>query len=321
MEKKSRILYLLQYLYDSSDELNPVSSAQIMDYLESKDIKIHRTTINADIELMRDSGIDVITIKSSPNKYYIGQRTFELQELKLLVDAVASSKFITEKKSNELLSKISKLTSSSLANELNREIYIERRIKHSNEKIYYVMDRIQEAIRNKKKIEFKYLEWTPEKTLTMKNRGYWYEFSPYTMLWCDDHYYVVGHSRKHKKIVAFRVDRIEKPELVEGDAVPPPADFDPSRYFNQVFEMFDGEKQTVELKCANELMRVIVDRFGIDVETSSLGSTHFKVTVDVSVSPRFFGWLFGFAGKISILGPEDVKQQYKSAVSQALDSL
>lgn len=319
MEKKSRILYLLKLLYENSDEIHPISSTEIMEHLESKEIKIHRTTINADIALMVEAGIDVNIIRSSPNKYYIGKRNFELQELKILVDAVVSSKFITEKKSIELVDKISKLTSSALSAELRRDIYTNRRIKQENEQIYLAMDIIQSAIRNKKKIEFKYLEWTADKKLTVKNRGYWYEFSPYTMLWADDHYYCVGYSRKHQKIATFRVDRIEKPELLEEDAIPIPNDFNPSIYLNQVFEMFDGDKKIVELKCSNELMRVIVDRFGDDVETTTLGSTHFKVTTEVFVSPRFFGWVFGFAGKISILGPECVKEEYKKLARSVLE--
>lgn len=319
MDKKSRIIYLLKYLYENSDEQHPVSSTELMEYLESQGIKVHRTTINTDVDLMIEAGIDVIFIRSSPNKYFIGDRRFELPELKLLVDAVASSKFITAKKSRELINKIGSLTSSNLADELKREIYIDRMIKPGNENIYYTLDKIQEAIRNKKWIEFKYLEYNPDKKLIYKNNGYWYELSPYTMIWSDDHYYVVGYSKKHKKICTYRVDRIEKPNVLEDGGIECPQDFDPSIYANKIFEMYDGTHKTVELKCSNELMRVIVDKFDEDVETSTLGSTHFKVTTDVLISPRFYGWVFGFAGKMTILGPEEVKIEYRELALKAAE--
>lgn len=321
MEKKSRILYLLKFLYENSDEIHPVSSLEIMEYLESVGIKVHRTTINADVLLMVEAGIDVITIRSSPNKYFIGERQLELPELKMLVDVVSSSKFITPKKSEQLTQKIGKLTSKKLYEELRREIYTDRVIKPSNEQIYYTVDKIQEAIRTKKWMDFKYLEYNPDKKLVYRNRGYLYELSPFTTFWSDDRYYVVGYSRKHRKIATFRIDRMEKPEVTTEDAIPTPSDFDPAIYANQVFEMFDGECVNVDLKCTNDLMNVIVDKFGEQVETTTLGSTHFKATASVHISPRFFGWVFGFAGKINILGPDEVKQEYKETMCQILESL
>lgn len=319
MEKKSRILYLLKYLHENSDESHPVSSTELMEYLESEGIKIHRTTINADVALMVEAGIDVITVRSSPNKYFIGDRQLELPELKMLVDAVASSKFITTKKSKQLIDKIGKLTSKKLCEELQREVYTERIIKPGNEQIYYTVDKIQEAIRTRKWMEFKYLEYNPDKKLVYKNRGYLYEISPFTTFWSDDRYYVVGYSKKHRKIATFRIDRMEKPEVTTEDAVPRPDDFDPSVYANQVFEMFDGECENVELKCTNDLMSVIVDKFGEHVATTTLGSTHFKATVKIQISPRFYGWVFGFAGKISILGPQCVKEEYKELAKAVLE--
>lgn len=319
MEKKSRILYLLKYLHENSDEVHPVSSTELMEYLKSEGIQIHRTTINADIALMVEAGIDVITVRSSPNKYFIGARQLDLPELKMLVDAVTSSKFITTKKSKQLIDKIGKLTSKKLYEELQREVYTERIIKPGNEQIYYTVDKIQEAIRTKKCMEFKYLEYNPDKKLVYKNRGFLYEFCPFTTFWSDDRYYVVGYSKKHKKIATFRIDRIEKPEVTTVDAVPRPNDFDPSVYANQVFEMFDGECVDVELKCTNDLMSVIVDKFGEQVTTSTLGSTHFKATVKIQVSPRFYGWIFGFSGKISILCPDYVKREYRELAKAVLE--
>ena len=192
-------------------------------------------------------------------------------------------------------------------------------IKPLNEEIYYTIDRIQESIRNKKVLEFKYLEYTAQKELILKNHGFSYEVSAYTMIWSDDHYYMVGYSRKHKKIVTFRVDRMVQAALLDVVAIACPIDFNPSGYANEIFEMFDGTYTPVELKCSNDLMRVIIDRFGEDVDTSLLGSNHFKVTTQVYVSPRFYGWVFGFGEKMSILAPEEVKEQYRNMAKKVLD--
>ncbi len=308
--KKSRILYTLKFLYENSDEKNPVSSKQIMEYLTEQGFEVHRTTINADIALISEIGIDVVTIRSSPNKYFIGERTLEPMELKMLVDAVSSSKFITEKKSELLVKKIEKLTSKWMAQELHREMDITKVTKPTNERIYYTLDTIMEAIQNKAWIDFKYFEYTPHKQRVYRHDGYLYEVCPYTTFWRDDHYYVVGHCRKYQKVVVFRIDRIDGARIYEDAWLPPPSGFDATIYANEIFEMFDGEPVTVELKCENHLMDVIIDKFGEDVDTLPLGSKCFKATVDIRLSPRFYAWVFGFCGAISIMSPASVKEEF-----------
>ena len=301
---------MLKFLYENSDETHPVSSKEIMEYLTAEGFEIHRTTINADISLMLEIGIDVVVVRSSPNKYFIGERDLELVELKMLVDSVISSKAISNSKSEKLIKKIGKLTSKHLAEDLHREFYVDRVYKPCNESTYYTMDTIQEAIKKKSWIDFKYFEYTPNKERVYKYNGYVYEVCPYTTFWSDDHYYMVGYSRKHRKITVFRIDRMDKTRLYQDTYLPAPEDFDPSIYANKVFEMFDGDPCEVELRCSNKMMNVIVDKFGEDVETTTLGSRHFKATVNIHVSPRFYGWLFGFMGEISILAPLDVKDEY-----------
>lgn len=307
---KSRILYILKLLYENTDEQNTISITDIIDMLEKQGIKAHRRTIMTDIESIEESGVDIITIKSTQNRYFIGNREFELAEVKLLVDAVESSKLITQKKSNELIRKLSTLVSKHQASELNCHVYVDQRVKPENEEIYYTVDAIHSAINSNKQIEFKYYQYTGKKEKVFKNGGSVYSLSPYALIWSEDHYYTIGYSNKHGKISKFRVDRMAHTSVAEREIFPKPVDFEIAEYAKCVFEMFDGETKTVELKCINDLMDVIVDRFGESVNTQELGSNCFKAIVDVSISPTFYGWVFGFGGKMSILAPAEVKGEY-----------
>lgn len=310
INNKSRILYILKLLEEYTDELHPMSITDIAEYLDKQEIKAHRRTIMTDIESLKEFGIDIITIKSTQNKYFIGNRNFELPEVKLLIDAVESSKLITQKKSNELIRKLTALASRNQANELNRHIYVDDRVKPENEEVYYTVDSIHTAINSSKQIEFKYYQYTGRKEKIFKNDGYVYSLSPYALIWSEDHYYVIGYSKKHGKISKFRVDRMAQTKIIAVDSTPRPVNFDVAEYAKSVFEMFDGETRTVELKCTNNLMDVIVDRFGESVNTIELGSNCFKAIVDISISPTFYGWVFGFGNKMSILAPIDVKNEY-----------
>jgi predicted DNA-binding transcriptional regulator YafY len=317
-EKKSRIVCLLRYLVKESDEHNPISTRDITEYLDTLGMSVHRETIYDDIALLQESGIDVIKIKSSPNKYFIGTREFEFPELKLLVDAVQSSKFITAKKSEILIEKISNLTSSKRADLLKQGIYFSEDNKPINEKIYYNVDIIHSAIHENKKIHFKYFEYTNEKVKQHKHQGYIYMFSPYTLFWSDDHYYVIGYSKKHWSIISFRVDRMDKIVLTDKKRVLKDENYDPEYYTSQVFNMYSGSKTTVELQCENSLMDVIIDRFGEDVETSIIDDEHFMVTTEVSTSPTFLSWVFQFDGRVKILSPISVIDQMRNMASKYL---
>ena len=310
INNNSRILYILKLLEEYTDEQHPMSITDIVEYLDKQEIKAHRRTIITDIESLKEFGIDIITIKSTQNKYFIGNRNFELPEVKLLIDAVESSKLITQKKSSELIRKLTALASRNQANELNRHIYVDDRVKPENEEVYYTVDSIHNAINNNKQIEFKYYQYTGRKEKIYKNDGYVYNLSPYALIWSEDHYYVIGFSRKHNKISKFRVDRMAQTKITAMDSMSRPESFDVAEYAKSVFEMFDGETRTVELKCTNDLMDVIVDRFGESVNTTELGSNCFKAIVDISISPTFYGWVFGFGNKMSILAPIDVKNEY-----------
>ena len=230
--------------------------------------------------------------------------------MKLLIDAVESSKLITQKKSTELIRKLTTLVSKHQASELHGHVYVDQRIKPENEEIYYTVDAIHSAINSSKQIEFKYYQYTGRKEKIFKNNGFVYSLSPYALIWSEDHYYAIGYCDKHGKISKFRVDRMANTIITENEILHKPVGFNIAEYAKSVFEMFDGETKTVELKCTNDLMDVIVDRFGENVKTHELGSNCFKAIVDISISPTFYGWVFGFGNNMSILAPIDVKNEY-----------
>lgn len=319
METKPRILYLKKILEERTDEEHPLSTTQLINILNDEyGISAHRTTVTKDIAALQEFGMDIVTIHSTQSKYFVASRKFELPELKLLIDAVESSKFITKKKSKTLIEKIHTMTSPGQVAKLKRNNYVVNRIKPDNEQIYYIIDAINDAINTGKQISFQYYDYTGLKKKVLKNKGEVYKLSPYKLLWCGDYYYVLGYSEKKSKVINFRVDRIaSKPEILDKDIIPMPDDFDIENYTKEVFFMFSGEKVLVDLRCDNSLMKTMVDRFGEDVTTLAYDMTSFRVQTEVSASPTFFGWVFGFNGKVQILAPESVKEQYRQMIAQA----
>lgn len=322
MEKdnKKRLMIMKEVLEKYSDEEHPITTVQILEILEKEyDLKVHRTTVGKDINDLIEMGIDIQCQRSTQNRYFMGSRYFELPELKLLVDAVASSKFITEKKSYELISKLGAFASIYQQDEIKRNIRTETRVKPHNERSFYIVDAINSAINKNKKIKFTYYDYNINKEKVLRNDGKPYVFSPYSLVWNGDYYYVVGFSDKHEKIGSFRVDRIEStPEILHDMAVPMPDNFNISDFTKAVFQMYDEERAVVELKCTADMMKIIIDRFGEDIETTNIDEEHFRVTVRVSLSPNFYGWLFGFGGKIKLLSPDYVVNDYVHRLTSAI---
>ena len=309
-ESQQALLLLQQYLYQQTDEQHPVSVTDILAFWQQHGIQAGRKSVYTDIELLQNVGMDIVCVKSSQNRYFVGQRLFELPELKLLVDAVESSRFITEKKSTALIKKLGHLTSTAQAEQLNRRIYMGGTPKPENESIYYNVDTIHNAVQKKQQITFQYFEYTPKKEKILKHDGYKYRFSPYAMIWNRDCYYAVGWSEKHGKIAQFRVDRMTAVEPLEHTAVQTP-DFDPAEYVRKVFGMYPDNLCTVELLCDNEVMRSVIDRFGENVRTETVDEQHFRATVEVAPSPPFFSWVFTFSGKIRIVSPAAVLEEMR----------
>lgn len=316
---KLRPLFILKLIYEHTDENHYITIAQILQFLRDEyDIESYRKTVKEDIDLLIDAGFDIEFIKSSQNQYHIISRDFDIAELKVLIDAVVSSKFISKTKSHELADKLSKLAGPYVAKELVRNIDVERRVKGDNKQLLLIIDTINTAINEKKKIAFKYFTYDVRKDKKEKHNGYLYKFSPHKLVWNGDYYYVVGYSEKYDDIGSFRVDRISKvPEMLEEKAVPMPRAFDINTYLNSMFKMFSGEQIEVELVCDNSVMDSIIDRFGENVKVYANDMESFRIIVKVSVSHIFFSWIFGFGGKVKIKSPLNVKEDYAQMVKHA----
>lgn len=323
MNQSVRILYLMKVLVERTDEEHPLTTNQLIDILNCEyGIPAHRTTISKEIADLQEYGLDIVVVRSTQSKFFVGSRRFELPELKLLIDAVESSKFITARKSEALIKKIHTLTSSGQASMLKRNNYVTDRIKPDNESIYYIVDTINDAINHGKKISFQYYDYVKLKEKVLKHNGEVYTISPYKLLWSGDYYYVIGYSDKHSRVVNFRVDRIAAtPEILEIPAIPMSEEFDLANFTKEVFFMFSGKEVEVELRCDNGLMKTMIDRFGEDVTVLAYDEGSFRLRTEISTSPTFFGWVFGFGGKVQILGPESVKEQYKQMVLNEVKSI
>ena len=307
---KDRLLFLLELLNRETDEEHPVTIAEIIDRLNAEGFTATRKTVTKDIDTLLAHGVDVVCNKSRQNKYFIGNRAFELPELTLLVDAVQAAKFISVKQSRRLIEKLSALVSVYQADRLNRQLYVEKQVKSVNEKVFYTVDLLQAAIQTKRQVTFQYFEYTAAKKKVLKHGGQVYVVSPYALLWNNDSYYMLGFSESHGKVVSFRVDRMSAPKLIEATALPKPKGFRVEGYIQSVFSMYDEEIRMVTLRCENSLMKSIIDRFGEKVKTKIIDKAHFFAEVEVSVSPTFFGWVVSFGGRMEIAAPDDVVEQY-----------
>lgn len=321
-EAKLRPLYLAKILYERTDEDHYLTTAQLMKILkEEYGINSHRQTIKSDIDVLTKFGMEIEEIKSTQNRYNAFGRKFDQAELKLLIDAVESSKFITQSKSDALVEKLGTLTSNYRAQELNRNISVEGRIKPSNEKVYLIVETINEAINKRKKISFECFKYNVKKEKKLK-RDEPYIITPLHLVWNGDYYYMIGVYDYQNRLGTFRVDRINKiPTILKEDGIPAPEGFDLNQYLNTTFRMFSSQHEEVELICANELMDAIIDRFGEEVVTYAHDMESFRAVVDVAVSHVFYSWVFGFCGKVKIKRPEIVKNKYYEMVRFAYDDL
>ena len=310
-DTKSRILQVHKILVEETDTEHYITIQQIIDKLAEVGISAYRQTILSDIEQLIDAGVDIRCVKSSQNRYYIENGLFSFAELRLLVDAVEASQFITRHKSSVLIDKLCSLTSKYNNDKLSQEIFLLHRDKNDNEEIFEVIERCNEAICNHKQITFLYYEYDVNKNKILRNFGQRYVFSPYGMTWEDGRYYLIGFSVKHDKIITFRVDRMTDVEITNDVIVAMPEGFNIADYVSGIFRMYDDKPVRVTLKCRNELMKSIIDRFGEDVDVEPKKNGFFYAYVDVSVSQTFYGWVFQFGGDIQIVKPASVKKAFK----------
>lgn len=318
--QKAKILYLLQFLQERTDENHRVSMEDILSYLEAHDISAERKSIYADIDTLKSFGYDILFQKGKEGGYFLASRPFELPELKLLTDAVQASRFVTSKKSQELIRKLEQLTSKNEAVKLNRQLYVANRNKAVNENIFYNVDYIHDAIAANVKIQFQYFEWNVDKTMKLRRQGQFYQVSPWRLLWDDENYYLIAFDDRDQMIKHFRIDKMLKVSLtgIAREGKQSFDHFDLAKYSRKTFGMFAGESQIVTLSCKNHLAGVMIDRFGQDAAMRKKDEEHFYLRAEVAVSPQFFGWITGFGDGVTIEKPQNIQSEYQKWLGEIL---
>lgn len=317
--QKLKPLYIMKYLLQNTDEDHPVTVNQIISFLDSQGISAERKSIYSDIEALQYFGLDIVQAGSGRScGYYVAHRDFELPELKLLVDSVQSSKFITHKKTLSLIRKIEGLASVHDARLLQRQVYVRNRVKSMNESVYYNVDEISDAISRDRSISFRYFEYTVGKERRFRRGGDRYQVSPFALMWDDENYYMLAWDTAAARLKHYRVDKMTGILVTEVPRQGREAfeQVDMSAYGQKVFGMFTGEERTVRLRFAAHLAGAVIDRFGKDVILTAEDGDHFTVSVSVAVSPQFYAWLFGFGGEVEILGPEEVRRGMHDRAAQ-----
>lgn len=318
-KQKLKLLALADIFKENADDENGITMNQIINELETRGISAERKSIYSDIQLLNDYGYEIQGNKVQGKfYYYLLDRDFELPELKLLVDAVQASKFITEKKSNELIKKIEKLAGKHQAKELQRQVYVANRIKTDYESVYYNIDKLNDAINQNKQIEFDYYEWTIKKQMEIRHNGHKSNISPWALMWDDENYYMVAFDGDTGMIKHYRVDKMRKIEMTEESRAGKSEfnKFDMAVYAKKVFNMFTGNEQNVKIEFDNKFIGVVLDRFGKDVMIIPKSENTFTINVTVNVSNMFFGWIIGLGKGVKILSPESVVEQLKEEIKR-----
>ena len=319
-KQKLKLMYLIKLFEERTDVSHGLSMTDIIEALSEEGITAERKSIYADISALNEFGFDIVKDKEGKACVYkLVERDFEIAELKLLVDAVQSSKFITESKSNKLIKKIEGLASNNEAKSLHRQVYVANRIKTTNESVYYNVDDIQKAISENHKVSFQYFQWNPNKEKELRHNGMRYEISPWALTWDDENYYMVGYDSKERKIKHYRVDKMLKIEIMadskrEGKALF--KDMDMAVYSKKIFGMFGGVEETVVLECKNGISGVIIDRFGTEVDIIKRAADSFTVRVNVQISPQFLGWVFSLGENIKIISPDSVIKRMRDEITR-----
>lgn len=315
------MLLILDYLQKHTDETHDATTPQLIDYLAANGIKAERKSIYSDIQTLVDFGYDIVRGPGPHDGYQLLSRDFELAEVKLLVDLVQSSKFITTRKSRELIRKLQHFVSENDARKLQRQVVVTDRNKTLNENIYYSVDVIYSAIANNRQIHFQYFDWDVHKQMIPRKDGAIYEVSPWLLTWDDENYYLVAYDSAAACMKHYRVDKMLHIELSESPRAGRDLfeQIDVASYSKKTFGMFAGEEETIQLRCDNSLIGVIVDRFGSDVALRPYDDTHALARMNIAVSPQFFGWLAGLSGRVTIYAPQSLAVSYKGYLQRLLD--
>ncbi len=305
-----------------TDDKHTLTGNRLIEILGENGIKAERKTIYDDIKTLSDSGMAIETTKDGhSNAYYLADRLFQDEELYVLADAVASSRFLTQKKSRELIRKLQQLTSDYKAKDLRRVVYVENRTKTFNEQIYYAINKIQEGIFTQSQIRFKYFEYTVEKRKQLKHGGEVYTVSPYALVWENENYYLVCYSEKHDNISRFRVDRmtqVEMTELPRRELLD--EEQDKVNNLQSIYGMYGGEIMELKIQFDNSLINVVMDRFGEKTICHKNSDETFYINREVQIAPTFWGWLFQFGDKAKVLAPAEAVELAKEEIKKISDN-
>ena len=313
--QKLKLSYLTKIMLAKTDDEHALTMPQIIEELEKYDITAERKSIYSDFTDMADKlGIEILKEQIGRETYYhVGSREFELAEVKLLIDAIQSSKFITQAKSRELIRKIKGFVSEYQASQLQRQVYVQGRIKAMNESIYYNVDYIHNAIAANRMIRFKYYRWNIEKQLEPMHNDEWFEVSPWALAWEGENYYMVAYDNQNQKIKHYRVDKMKRLSIMDEEREGREVfkNFDMAVYSKMNFGMYGGEEKKVRIQFPNSMCGIFIDRFGKEIAFVPVDGEYSELAVDVAVSPQFFGWLFGLGKNVRVVGPEEVVGQIR----------
>ena len=315
--QKLKMLYLRKILSEETDQNHGLSAQELIDRLERCGVNEDRKTLYRDLDELERFGMEILRVQNGRTVlYHLNDRLFELPELKLLVDSVQASKFITEKKSRQLIRKLESLVSIHEAKHLHRQVLISGRVKTMNESIYYNVDMLHEAINSGRQIRFHYGQWNVRKKMELRRGGAWYQVSPWCLMWDDENYYLVAYDHEDRKIKHYRVDKMMQLSILSlaREGKEEFRQFDAAKYTRQVFGMFGGELMRVSLEGRNEMAGVLLDRFGKDITIIPKDSEHFSAGVEVAVSRHFLGWIIALGDGIRVTGPEKLVEEMKAEV-------
>ncbi|MCR5357449.1 MAG: WYL domain-containing protein [Lachnospiraceae bacterium] len=318
--QKLKIMYLRDILYKYSDEYHPLSAEQICRMLEEYDVEAERKSIYSDMEMLATYGLDIMKLNGRDGGFFLGSREFELAELKLLIDAVLSSKFITKKKSEQLVKKLSSFACDYDADDLKRQLYSINRIKGQNESILYTVDDLNSAIRENRKVTFKYCEWGTDIKLYPKKNGADYEVSPITLIWDDEYYYLVAYDSDADMVKHYRVDKIRDIVITDSRRDKPSTKVDLSAYSGKMFGMFGGSAVKVSFECPNEMVGILIDRFGQDIKITGTKKGFVTVHTEAVLSSQFYGWVASVGPRIKLTSPASAVKGMKEFLKDNLSA-
>lgn len=309
MANSTCITFLLKYLTENTDEEHPASSTELRELLRTKGYASNPRTIRKYVDALREAGYDILIEERNgvPTSYFYGGQEWDKTELRILIDAVSSAQFITKEKSRSLIDKLAVLAGKQNKDDLTPSVFVSEHVKARNNQILYVLEKIAQAIRDKKKISFKYYNYDTDKKHIYRHSGETYVLSPYATVWKEDRYYVVGWSDKWKDIVRFRIDRMPIPTVLIDNADPPPKSFNIQDYADKFTRMYGGREETVTLRCRTDMIDKVIDKFGLDVEITNITPDGFTATAPVAVGGTFLAWVFQYSGSMFVVAPDTVR--------------